>query len=73
MLYGFVTSNVPSFVNYGRTFGHTALLPADVMITTQQRMFERRNVQQRECDKQLIRDMHEQSMSERDTADFAIH
>jgi len=72
MLYGFVTTNVPSYVNYGRTFGQTALLPADVMITTQQRMFTRRNVSQRECDKQLIRDMYLRSIGERDTADFEI-
>ena len=72
MLYGFVTTNVPSFVNYGRTFGQTAQLPADVMITTQQRMFARRGVQQRECDKQLIRDMFLRSGAERETAEFEI-
>ncbi len=72
MLYGFVTTNVPSFVNYGRTFGQTSQLPADVMIITQQRMFARRNVEQRECDKQLIRDMYTQSTAERDAADFEI-
>jgi glucose-1-phosphate thymidylyltransferase len=72
MLYGFVPTNVPSFVNYGRTFGQTSQLPPDVMITTQQRMFARRNVQQRECDKQLIRDMYERSSHERDTAEFEI-
>jgi glucose-1-phosphate thymidylyltransferase len=73
MLYGFVTSDVPSFVNFGRTFGQTTLLPTDVMITTQQRMFARRNVAQRDCDKQLIVDMFERSMDERDTADFEIY
>ena len=72
MLYGFVTSDVPSFVNYGRTFGQTSQLPMDVMITTQQRMFARRNVEQRECDKQLIRDMYQQTMAERDSADVEI-
>lgn len=73
MLYGFVTSNVPSFVNFGRTFGQTTLLPAEVMVKTQERMFARRNVSQRECDKQLIRDMFDLSMAERDTADFEIY
>lgn len=58
MLYGFVTSNVPSFVNYARLFGQTAELPPEVMIASQQRMFARRKVEQRECDQQLIRDMH---------------
>ncbi len=57
MLYGFVTSNVPSFVTYARLFGQTSVLPADVMISTQARMFARRKVVQRECDRQLIHDL----------------
>ncbi|MGB7344494.1 MAG: putative sugar nucleotidyl transferase [Pirellulaceae bacterium] len=65
MLYGFATENVPSYVNYARLFGQTSLLPADVMINTQQRMFARRKVQQRECDKQLIRDMYKLTHDER--------
>ncbi len=69
MMYGFVTSNVPSYVNYARLFGQTSLLPADVMINTQQRMFSRRKVQQRECDRQLIRDMYELSADEREAVD----
>ena len=69
MLYGFATSNVPSFVNYARLFGQESLLPAEVMINTQQRMFSRRKVEQRECDKQLIRDMYRHTASERDAVD----
>ncbi len=65
MLYGFVTSNVPSFVNYARLFGQTATLPAEVMISTQARMFARRKVEQRECDRQLILDMFELTEEER--------
>ena len=65
MLYGFVTSNVPSFVNYARLFGQTATLPPEVMISTQARMFARRKVQQRECDQQLIFDMFELTEEER--------
>ena len=65
MLYGFATSNVPSYVNYARLFGQTSLLPADVMINTQERMFSRRKVQQRDCDKQLIQDMYSLTESER--------
>ncbi len=72
MMYGFVTSNVPSYVNYARLFGQTSLLPADVMINTQQRMFARRKVEQRECDKQLIRDMYDLSADERASADQDI-
>ncbi|MEM1069972.1 MAG: putative sugar nucleotidyl transferase [Planctomycetota bacterium] len=72
MMYGFVTSNVPSYVNYARLFGQTSLLPADVMINTQRRMFARRNVEQRECDKQLIRDMYDLSVDERASVDQDI-
>jgi UDP-N-acetylglucosamine diphosphorylase / glucose-1-phosphate thymidylyltransferase / UDP-N-acetylgalactosamine diphosphorylase / glucosamine-1-phosphate N-acetyltransferase / galactosamine-1-phosphate N-acetyltransferase len=66
MMYGFVTSNVPSFVNYARLFGQLATLPPDVMIATQQRMFARRKVQQRDCDIQLIHDMYRLTQGERD-------
>ncbi len=66
MLYGFVTSNVPSFVNYARLFGQTAEIPAEVMISTQARMFQRRKVQQRDCDQQLIRDMFTITAAERE-------
>ncbi|MBM3998745.1 MAG: glucose-1-phosphate thymidylyltransferase [Planctomycetes bacterium] len=65
MLYGFVTTNVPSFVNYARLFGQVTELPPEVMIATQQRMFARRNVVQRPCDVQLIRDMHDVTRGER--------
>ncbi len=57
MLYGFVTTNVPSFVNYARLFGQVTELPPDVMIASQRRMFARRKVTQRPLDQQLIRDM----------------
>lgn len=66
MLYGFITENVPSFVNYARLFGQVAELPPEVMIATQQRMFFRRDVQQRECDMQLIRDMFNLTRFERE-------
>jgi UDP-N-acetylglucosamine diphosphorylase/glucosamine-1-phosphate N-acetyltransferase len=66
MMYGFVTSNVPSFVNYARLFGQMANLPPEVMVSTQQRMFARRDVQQRGCDVQLIYDMHRITQMERD-------
>ncbi len=65
MLYGFVTSNVPSFVNYARLFGQMAEIPPEVMINTQARMFSRRKVEQRECDAQLMRDMFRLTASER--------
>lgn len=68
MIYGFVTTNVPSFVNYGRTFGQVTEAPVEVMIQTQARMFARRNVTQRPCDVQLLRDMYEMTRHERQLA-----
>jgi glucose-1-phosphate thymidylyltransferase len=66
MMYGFVTSNVPSFVNYARLFGQMTTLPPEIMIATQQRMFVRRKVQQRACDTQLMHDMYRLTQNERD-------
>ncbi len=65
MVYGFVTTNVPSFINYARLFGQVAELPPEVMIATQARMFARRQVVQRACDEQLIRDMYDMTRQER--------
>jgi len=65
MVYGFATTNVPSFVNYARTFDEVGNLPAEVIVTTQQRMFARRNVKQRPCDIQLVHDMHRITAFER--------
>ncbi|HMO13934.1 MAG TPA: putative sugar nucleotidyl transferase [Pirellulaceae bacterium] len=69
MLYGFVTTNVPSFVNYARSFGQITEMPPAVMVSTQKRMFQRRNVQQRTCDIQLINDMYELTRHERQIAE----
>lgn len=69
MVYGFVTTNVPSFVNYARLFGQVTELPPAVMAATQQRMFARRNVQQRPCDIQLLHDMYELTRHERQLAE----
>jgi UDP-N-acetylglucosamine diphosphorylase/glucosamine-1-phosphate N-acetyltransferase len=68
MVYGFVTTNVPSFVNYARLFGQVTELPPEVMIASQQRMFQRRSVAQRPCDVQLIHDMYELTRHERQLA-----
>jgi UDP-N-acetylglucosamine diphosphorylase / glucose-1-phosphate thymidylyltransferase / UDP-N-acetylgalactosamine diphosphorylase / glucosamine-1-phosphate N-acetyltransferase / galactosamine-1-phosphate N-acetyltransferase len=68
MVYGFVTTNVPSFVNYARLFGQVTELPAEIMVATQQRMFARRSVNQRPCDAQLIHDMYELTRHERQLA-----
>jgi UDP-N-acetylglucosamine diphosphorylase/glucosamine-1-phosphate N-acetyltransferase len=68
MLYGFVTTNVPSFVNYARSFGQVTELPPEVMVATQQRMFMRRSVTQRECDISLIQAMYDLTRNERQLA-----
>jgi UDP-N-acetylglucosamine diphosphorylase/glucosamine-1-phosphate N-acetyltransferase len=65
MAYGFVTTNVPSFVNYARLFGQVSELPPDIMVATQRRMFQRRNVPQRPCDIQLLHDMYQLTQHER--------
>jgi UDP-N-acetylglucosamine diphosphorylase/glucosamine-1-phosphate N-acetyltransferase len=65
MVYGFVTGNVPSFVNYARSFGQVTEAPVEVMISTQKRMFARRGREQRECDITLLREMYELTRSER--------
>ncbi len=72
MMYGFVTSNVPSFVNYARMFGQIAALPPEIMIATQQRVFARRSVQQRPCDIQLIHDLFSITRSERESYDGIV-
>jgi UDP-N-acetylglucosamine diphosphorylase/glucosamine-1-phosphate N-acetyltransferase len=65
MVYGFVTTNVPSFVNYARLFGQVTEAPVDVMVATQRRMFERRGVEQRACDIDLLRAMYQLTEHER--------
>jgi UDP-N-acetylglucosamine diphosphorylase/glucosamine-1-phosphate N-acetyltransferase len=65
MVYGFATTNVPSFVNYARSFGEIGNLPPEVIVSTQARMFARRNVTQRPCDVQLIHDMYRATEFER--------
>jgi glucose-1-phosphate thymidylyltransferase len=69
MVYGFVTTNVPSFVNYARSFGQVTELPPAVMEATQKRMFARRQVLQRPCDIQLLHDMYRLTRHERQLAE----
>ncbi|TWU15345.1 putative sugar nucleotidyl transferase [Allorhodopirellula heiligendammensis] len=65
MMYGFVTGNVPSYVNYARLFGQTSLLPPEVMVSTQARMFARRKTKQRQEDIDLIHAMYHRTETER--------
>jgi glucose-1-phosphate thymidylyltransferase len=69
MMYGFVTGNVPSYVNYARLFGQTSLLPPEVMVSTQSRMFARRQVKQRPADIELIHAMYHRTELERQLSD----
>ncbi|MDR1925397.1 MAG: hypothetical protein LBQ66_13585 [Planctomycetaceae bacterium] len=68
MVYGFVTTNVPSFVNYARSFGQVTETGIDTLVQTQARMFARRGVTQRPCDIQLLRDIYEMTKHERQLA-----
>ncbi len=65
MLYGFVTDDVPGFVNYAKTFGQMTEVSAAIMETTQKRMFERRQVPQRPVDIELLHAMFDLTRSER--------
>lgn len=66
LVYGFVTTNVPSFVNYARSFGQLSEAPLDVMISSQRRMFQRRGVEQRPEDVELLRAMYGLTAHERE-------
>ncbi len=68
MVYGFVTTNVPSFVNYARYFGQVTETAVETLVQTQARMFARRNVEQRPCDIQLLKDIYEMTKHERQLA-----
>ncbi|MBR0238420.1 MAG: glucose-1-phosphate thymidylyltransferase [Thermoguttaceae bacterium] len=65
MLYGYVTRNVPSFVNYARAFGQITEVSLDVLVSTQSRMFARRNIIQQEAHIELLKNMYEQTKHER--------
>ncbi len=73
MLYGFVTTNVPSFTNYARSFGQVTESPPGILELTQKRMFARRNVPQRPEDIQLIYDMYELTRSERQISEEPLN
>ena len=65
MLYGSISSNVPSFCNYARAFGQITECPVDQAILIQKRMFARRGIQQTPEDAELLRAVFEQTRSER--------
>jgi len=67
-LYGMTPHNVPSFVNCAQSLGQYGILPAEVLISIQKRMFGRRSVVQRPCDIQLIHDVFSMTLDQRDTS-----
>ncbi len=64
-VYGFVTTNVPSFVNYARSFGQVTEVTADVAAKTFARMGTRRGYHAGPRDAKLMADMHELTRQER--------
>jgi len=72
MVYGFVTTNVASFVNYARSFNQVTEARVDVMAAAQARMFKRRGVVQRPLDVQLLHDMYELTRHERQLANAPL-
>lgn len=73
MLYGFVTTNVPSFSNYARTFNQVTESPPGVMELTQRRMFARRGVPQRPEDIDLLHAMYEMTRHERQISEEPLN
>jgi len=64
-VYGFVTTNVPSFTNYARSFGQVTEVGADVAVKTQRRMARRRKVDMSAAEAALMEDLFEITRSER--------
>ncbi len=55
-LYGTITRNVPSFVNYATHGRSVTEIPAEVAVTTHERMHLRRGVPLTDCDRKLVED-----------------
>ena len=64
-VYGMTPHNVPSFVNCAQSLNQYGVLPPEVLVSIQQRMFGRRNVPQRPCDIQLIHDVYSMTGQQR--------
>lgn len=64
-VYGFVTTNVPSFTNYARSFGQVTEVGADVAVKTQRRMARRRKVEMSAAEAALMEDLFEITRTER--------
>ena len=64
-LYGFVTENIPSLVNYARQFGEVKEVSVEVARQMQARAFDRRGLTPRPCDVVLIESLAELTRDER--------
>ncbi|MFC1539251.1 putative sugar nucleotidyl transferase [Candidatus Latescibacterota bacterium] len=73
MIYGTVTSNVPSFSNFARSFGQVTEISLDQIIKTQKRMFQRRGVEQTEYDITLMNRVFEMTRHERTMSEEQIN
>lgn len=65
MLYGTVTENVPSFVNYARSLGQVTVASVEAVATMQRRMFARRKIPQRSCDVALLEAIFDATATQR--------
>jgi UDP-N-acetylglucosamine diphosphorylase/glucosamine-1-phosphate N-acetyltransferase len=66
MLYGFVTRNVPAFVNFAPNLGQVTQVDPEVIVTMQERMFKRRGQQQQPYHLELIRQMYARTSAARE-------
>jgi glucose-1-phosphate thymidylyltransferase len=64
-LYGFISTNVPSFTNYARSFGQVTEVGVEVAIKAQTRAAARRNVPTTAVDVKLMEDLFELTRKER--------
>lgn len=64
-VYGFISTNVPSFTNYARSFGQVTEVSVDVAIKTQTRAARRRNVTMTSADTLLMQELFELTRPER--------
>lgn len=64
-VYGFVTTNVPSFCNYAKNFGQVTEHYLSAVIRTQRRMFARRGVKQTRVHIRLLENIYHITRDER--------
>jgi len=72
LIYGMVTTNIPSFTNYARSFGQITEISLEQVIITQKRVFSRRGVTQTPYDIELTKRVFEMTRNERIISDEQI-